>query len=279
VLAPAETFEGVWNLKYRAEVCEGERHCFAVKGQTYDFSVRLVRAGLGYDGVVLLGANVDVTGTVDSTGALVLSGIQHPAVDHSSVREIEIRRLRLTREAGVFGGDLDLVTRGEWTGWMGTESRRTGPLVSAVKVGDITPASSRSFAGTWAGRVATRDCSFVGWQACYPLEQRELWNFQLTLTESGGRVTGLLTDPRDAAIDGTVAGGTIVVQGAGDDRNNSGLTNVITTVRPSTFTRDEVGRLKGSLSLEIRWLWKDGRVSSTDFRVIELIDVVLRPPS
>lgn len=273
-------FDGVWNLKYRATNCSGERHCPWVLGSTYDFSVRLVSSGAGYTGVVLLpsaGANVDVAGTVDPSGALVLTGIRRAPVVHRNVRDVEVTRLSLTRAGGGVAGDFEYVTRGEWTGWYGVESRRTGPLVSAVRVSDS--ATPRDFTGTWSGSVATRDCSAVGWQACYPLETGELWNFELTLAEAASRVTGLFTTPKDAAVEGTVTGATVRLHGAGEDRTSSGLISVITTVRPSDLTRDKVGRLKGSMSMEIRWLWKDGRVSSTDFRAIELIDVVLRPPS
>lgn len=280
-LVPAQaSFEGVWALKYRTAECSGERHCAGLIGQTYDFSVRLIRSGSAYDGVVLLPGgsfHVDVTGTVDADGALVLSGVQRPPIPDSY--EAEVTRLRLPAAFGPVTGELDYVLRGGAAPWIGGKARWAGPLVSATKIADIIPASVREFTGTWSGRAATRDCSSVGWQDCHPLEPRELWKFGLTLSDAGAQMTGLFETPRRAVVEGTVSGSTITLQGLGEETNSSGLKAVITTVRPSALTRDAVGRLKGSLSLEIRWLWNDGRVYSSDFRVIELIGVVLMPPS
>lgn len=278
ILQLVAPFEGVWNFKYRADQCEGERHCFAVLGQTYDFSVRLVGTASGYEGVVLLpGANVDVTGTIDASGALLLSGVRPRIYANDFEREVEVTRLRLASDGSAVTGDLEYKTRGEWNGWFGTESRRNGPIVAATRLADSTSTSLDDFNGIWSGRVATRDCSSVGWQGCFPLEARELWDFELTVTGTGSRVSGLFRRPTAATVEGNVSGASMILQGAGDSRG-SGHTGV-TTIRPSTLTRDRVGRMKGSLSIEMRWLWNDGRVSSTDFRVIELIDVVLRPPS
>lgn len=277
--APA-SFEGVWALKYQLADCSGERHCVLLKGSTYDFSLRVVRNGAGYDGVVLLPsgqAHVDVAGSVDAEGGLVLTGTLR--APFPTGYDVEVTRLRLPAASGSVTGELDYTLRGPSTPWIFGTARRAGPLVSATKVANIVPASVRDFTGKWSGRVATRECSSVGWQDCYPLEPREVWNFDLTLTDAGAQVAGIFQSPRRANVEGAVSGTTITLHGTGEDTNNSGLNAVITTIRPSSLTRDLVGRLKGSLSLEIRWLWKDGRVSSSDFRVIELIDVVLMPPS
>lgn len=279
VLSLVAPFEGVWTFKYRVDQCSGERHCFAVLGKTYDLSVRLVATATGYDGVVLLPgwANIDVTGTVDASGAVVLSGVRRRIYDNDYEREVELTRLRLASDGVAVTGDVEYTSRGPWNSEYGTETRRTGAVVAGTRFADRTATSLSDFTGIWSGRVATRDCSSVGWQGCYPLEARELWGFELTVTGAGGRVSGLFKSPAAANVEGNVSGASMILQGTGD-RSGSGHTG-ITTIRPSTLTRDRVGRLKGSLSIEMRWNWNDGRVSSTDFRVIELIDVVLRPPS
>jgi hypothetical protein len=281
VLTPAETFEGVWNLTYRADQCTGYRHCFALQGVTYEFPVRLVKAGPGYDGVALLmhhaGANVDLKGTVDSTGTLTLTGFQRAPQVYPYFRDVEVTRLRLTRDSGVVTGDFDFTTRGDSDSWHAAQTRRSGPLVSAVKVADITPISSRQLAGTWTGLLATRDCSSVGTYPCSPFTPAEAYNFELIVTDGGSAVSALLEKPRRVTLEGAVSGSTVVVRGSAQRRDTT--STELLTVRPSTLTRDEVGRLKGSLSVEMRWVYDDGRTSSSDFRVMELLQGVLRPPS
>jgi hypothetical protein len=270
----SSSFEGVWNLKYRTDVCEGDRNCFAMTGRTVDFSVRLMRAGGAYVGVVMLsGSNVDVTGVIDDGGSLVLTGLRRAAVQYDAHVEA---RLALRQDAGTIAGDLELNGPGLsppfYAHW-----RRAGPIVSAARAGEINSSVS-DFAGTWTGNATVRRCSSAAPQNCDSVPESDVRSFELTLTQSPGGVTGLLMDPREAPVDGTVAGGTMLLSGVREQKSDSRLFNVVTTVRPSNLTRDAVGRLKGTLSIEVRSFYTDLGVITYDY-LFDLIDVALRPPS
>ena len=106
-----ESFEGVWNFKYRIDQCGGDRNCFAYIGKTSDFSVRLMGAGGAYVGVVLLSStNVDVTGVIDPGGTLVLSGVRRAAAQYDA--HVEVTRLALRHDAGTIAGDLEINGKG-----------------------------------------------------------------------------------------------------------------------------------------------------------------------
>lgn len=271
----AASFEGVWRFQYRTEQCGGDRNCFALLGRTADFSVRLMKAGGAYAGVVLLsGANVDVTGMVDADGALVLTGVRPAAVEYDT--RVEVERLALRHDGATLAGDVTVTAEGHSSYEYG-EWRKGGPIVSSAKVAEISDSLISDFTGTWIGNVAERSCVSGDLQNCDSVVPRDVNSFALTLTGAGGRVTGVLRDPRDASIDGTIAGATLLAQGHFEERGTTGLVR-ITTVRPSSLTRDILGRLKGTLRVEVQSTIPDGRVFSSAY-VFELIDVVLMPPS
>ncbi|HUF22933.1 MAG TPA: hypothetical protein VMN81_02305 [Vicinamibacterales bacterium] len=271
--APASLgFEGVWQFDYRVETCHGLRHCFAYLNTTRTITLRAIRGTSGFDGVVtVFSDNVDVGGRI-AGGTLSLRGVRRPAIANDY--EVEVTQLDLRHERSEVMGTFEYTVKGPSNSVFFGSSRVGGPVTAARLLAPVGPAG---FAGTWKGRVAVRDCSSVGWQNCYPLEPHELWNFELSVAESGGRVTGLFQRPARADVEGTISGATMQLQGTGEGAGSS-HTSVV-TVRPSTFTRDAVGRLRGTMSLDMRWLWTDGRVSTSDFRVIELVGVVLMPPS
>ena len=150
--------------------------------------------------------------------------------------------------------------------------------MSAAKVGEISDSLISDFTGTWTGSIVTRDCSSTGSSSCTSLRPEEVWNFELTIGSMGSAVIALLVKPAKLTLEASVSGSAVVVHGVAEERNSSYTT--VWTVRPSTLTRDEVGRLRGSLSMEWRRTYKTtGDAVVSDFRVIELIDVDLKPPA
>jgi hypothetical protein len=221
------------------------------------------------------GDNIDLSGTRGGDGAVVMTGVRRPAIpeDH----QIEVSELRLTHgETGLSGNFAYRLRSPVAVEWPFVELRQSGPIVSAIRIGDLSPADT-SFTGTWTGHAVLRDCSSIDRYPCSPLELRETLSVRLIVSGTGGRVTGLFEKPVGAAIEGTISGSTVLIQGVSHDVNDS--RTLITRVRPSTLTRDALGRLRGSLSMEMHWQYNDGRVSSSDFRAIELLDVLLSPPS
>lgn len=272
----AASFEGVWNFKYRIEQCGGDRNCFAYLGDTSDFSVRLMRAAGAYVGVVMLpGANVDVTGVVDANGTLVLAGVRPAAAQYDA--RVEVTRLALRHDAGTITGDLEINAQRSFLTFYGPW-RRGGPIVSATKTGEISDSPISDLTGTWTGSIVTRDCSSTGSSSCSPLRPEEVWDFELTIGSMGSAVMALLAKPAKVTLEGSLSGSAVVVRGVAEERNSAHTS--VWTVRPSTLTRDAVGRLRGSLSMEWRRTYTvTGDIVITDFRVIELVDVALRPPS
>jgi hypothetical protein len=236
-----------------------------------------MQAGGAYVGVVLLsGANVDVTGAVDAGGTLVLTGIRRATVKYDPHVEVS---LSLRHDAGTIAGDLQLNGPGISTTmpYYGQWSR-AGSIISATKVGEISDSLISDFTGTWDGNATVRSCSTAFSPTCNLALQSDVTSVELTLTRAAGGVTGLLMDPREAPVEGPTAGATVQLAGVREQNQDSRLFKIITAVRPSSLTRDAVGRLRGTLNVEVRSFYTDLGVITHEY-IFELIDVVLRPPS
>lgn len=273
--ALASAFDGVWQIEYRIAECSGERHCVLMIGTTQKISARMLASGSAVDGVVTIGGeNVDVRGTMAPDGSVVLSGARRAlfATDH----ETDIKRLHLKIENGTLAGSVEYTVTGTPSPWLFGTARRAGTIVSASLPERIATAG---FTGTWKGRLAVRDCSAVGWPACYPHEANELWNVELTLAQAGSSVSGELrvSGSTQIAVEGTVAGSSLSLRGSSTEPNYA--FEEVSTLRPSTMTRDPLGRLTGTIAFDIKWmptrpdLWS---YKETDFRAAELISVALR---
>lgn len=273
----ASSFDGVWQFEYRVEECVGERHCGTTIGSTRKFNARVLSAAGAAVGVVSMGGdNIDVTGTAASDGSLVLRGVREPAIpqDHA----IEVSRLQLRRsESGLTGSIEHIVTAPAAIEWPFRTVRVGGTITTVTRVADLPPAGAAGFAGRWVGRVVPRDCTPVGTQYCSALEMREVGDFILTLTESSGRVIGQFERHPVANVSGTSSGSTLTLEGT-TEVVGPGYTRT-TTVRSSTFTRDALGRLRGTMSLEVRTIYTDGRVISNDYRMIEFLNGLQTLPS
>lgn len=275
----SSVFTGVWQLEYRLDECAGERHCVLLKGQTYPFSLRLVKSGAGYDGIVTVaGENVDVTGTIGPDGSLALTGVRRAMF--ASDYQTEIKRLLLRYEDGRLTGSLEYTVTGTPSPWLFGTSRRFGQILTATRHGRISPVDAAILGGTWTGRLAVRDCSSVGWPACYPHEADELWPIELTFSQAGSGVTGSvrISGSTQIAVAGHASGSTITIHGSTTAPNYA--FDAVSTLRHSTLTRDIVGRLKGTIAFDIKWIPKLPDLWSykeTDFRAAELISVALKP--
>lgn len=270
------SFEGVWEIQYVPETCTGLRHCFAVLNKPSTITLRALRGSNGVDAVLNLGpgTNIDLAGTVVA-GALSLRGTRLAAIVNDS--ELEVTRLELRRERAEYSGHFEYTARGPSNSSFFGSSRIGGPITSARFVG---PVVSNGLTGAWHGRLAVRDCSSVGWPDCQPHRDRDIHPLHLSFTQEGSSVTGTLRilGATVVAVEGIAAGDSVTISGKSIEPNYA--FDEVRTLRPSTLTRDAVGRLRGAISLEIAWppklpdIWS---FKSTDYRVIELLNVALEP--
>ena len=269
------SFEGVWEIEYRITQCDGLRHCGFFLNTTRKLTLRVARVSGAFDGVVLFsGTSIDVRGNI-TAGTLELRG-SRPALS-SSDYGFAVTRLDLRREGDAVTGAIEYTNNGPMDSTFYGRSRVGGPMTGVRLLG---PATVNGFSGMWSGHAAVRDCSSIGWSECYPHRQRETHDVELTLMPSGSRVTGRLrvSGSTDIAVEGTTAGRSVTIHGTATEPNYA--FDEVTTLRPSTLTLDAVGRLTGAIAFQIEWPPKLPDIWSykiTDFRVVELVSVALKP--
>jgi hypothetical protein len=272
----ASSFEGVWSLEYFVADCTGYRNCFAFLNTKRTVTLRLAPGGAGFEGVVSIGLdNVDVSGSVAGS-TLQLQGIRRPAI--ATDVEIEVTKLDLTDAGLLVTGAFEYTARGASNPSFSGNARMGGTITSAQL---LAPSAATGWTGTWEGRVAVRDCSSIGWPDCYPHAQRDTYPFTLALAQQGSAVTGTLQVSGSTIVNvsGTASGNSVMLQGSGVEPNHA--FDEVTTLRPSTLTRDKVGRLSGTIAFEVAWPPKlpSWTYKATDFRVVELLNVAAKPPS
>ena len=136
----------------------------------------------------------------------------------------------------------------------------TGPLTTVMRM----PGPAASFQGTWHGRYVVQTCELIGWDFCYGDDVGGAPTMELTLSQSGSRVTGTFVPDYSPSqqpgyrypieVSGTVAGGTLQLTGVSAPYpNNPDVTRRLLTL---SATRDTVGRLSGTLT------WQDDFVGS-----------------
>lgn len=271
------SLEGVWQFDYLVTDCTGYRHCFAFLNTTRTVTLRAARSGAGVDGVVTVGLvdNVDVSGSAVGN-TLHLRGIRRPAIANDF--EMEITKFDLTRDDGRLTGAFEYTVKGAPNSSFFGASRLGGPITSARM---IAPIAVAEWSNSWRGFIAVRDCSSIGWPDCYPHEPREIYPLTLTITQQGNAVAGTLqvSGSTNINVSGTISGNSVTLQGSGVEPNHA--FDEVSTLRPSTLTRDKVGRLSGTIAFEIAWPSKlpSWTYKATDFRVVELLNVTVRPPS
>lgn len=249
-VAAAADFSGLWTGSYRLTSCEGDRHCFVLRGTTRTFTLRLRQTGARVRGLVSVGDGVaEVSGDVLKDGTLVLSGSDPPATsrDGSMTARLELRM----SEPGDLQGRVsyDTQPRPEDTDFLGP-TRMVGDVVSVTRT-DLG-SFLNSVDGTWSGRVAVRTCApMPGSPYCYPFTDQEVSSLELTLARSGAALTGTLRiGSARVPLSGSIAGSAVTLTGETLAPASGGPT----LIRVSDWkgSIDEFGRMTGTFTYEMR---------------------------
>ena len=115
-----------------------------------------------------------------------------------------------------------------------------------------------SFDGRWSGSLLVSDCSSVGWIGCWPEERNREYGFELTLTQSGDRVTGELRMRDRFQVTGSVAGDTLTLEPAEREDPQSGG-SLVTHLQRWQMTRDAVGSVRGEMYYKREAVWSNGQ--------------------
>ena len=273
--APQPTIDGAWQLTFQMTACSGERHCAFHIGTTREARLRVVSDGPRYNGVVdVYGEHVIVSGEM-ANGELVLSGRKAPAI--SGDRELEVTTLRLRLKEGATTGALEYTVRGMPAGaFIFGDVRHAGQIISAHRTEDASAFDQTRFGGSWRGRFAVRQCSWVGWLWCYPYQEDDVHFFTLDLSQAGNDVVGTLTiNPTVIAVGGTVNGGVLELRGQSSRVISGGSEEVRLTAWSSR--RDAAGSMSGTFAFELAWpgIGDGARLYSTTYRSVELVSTAL----
>jgi hypothetical protein len=272
--APQPTIDGAWQLTFQMTTCSGERHCVFHIGTTREARLRIVRDGPRYNGVVdVYGEHVIVSGEM-TNGELVLSGRKEPAI--AGDREVEVTALRLRVREGPTTGALEYTVRGMPAGaFVFGDVRHSGQIITAHRAADASFDPAR-FAGSWRGRFAVRQCSWVGWLWCYPFEEQRVHFFTLDLSQAGNDVVGTVSfGPTAITVSGTVAGGVLELRGE-DSRVISGGSEEVRLTAWSS-RRDVAGSMSGTFAFELVWpgIGDGTRLYSTTYHSVEIVSTAL----
>lgn len=233
---PLAAYVGTWSGNYRTVTCSGgyRRACSDVGGLS-NFRLQLARGGPGVVG--LLGAAVDLAGTLDADGRLVLTGGDTVAQYELGYTVVESLVLRLS-VTGELEGDVSMIE------YMPANIRdAVGPRVSTATLssGRLEPEQLvEPFTGRWTGwfeEVFANRPYFID-----PV--REL---SLSLVQHGQTVAGSMnmTFIGTIPLAGRVVGDTVELTGE-VIRNGVSVRVVDFTAR-----RGAVPRLDGAYHLEL----------------------------
>ena len=294
-LSPAEQsdFSGVWRGEYQVTACNGARDCFAYRGTQRTFSLRLSQTGTNVFGVLTVGGvvnigggvSVDMTGTVNPSGLLTLTGSRTAASASDPNGDIQVTRFAVQRDIQRgLTGSLEYVVR--YTSQQNPETGSVswaGDLTTASRVGDVT--QPLSFTGHWVGNYIVRQCVPVGWTFCLPEMANHVYPFDLRLTQSVTALTGTMawSSPAPAnmlAVTGRTSLDTLIVEGTATGVQ-SGVDADVLRITAWATTRDDLGRMHGSFSFVRETHWGStsalaGAVWTINYDA-ELVNVVLQP--
>jgi hypothetical protein len=255
--------------------CRGERHCALFIGETREASLRILRNGSTFSGVVnVYGEYVPVTGEMTPAGELVLTGRKAPAT--SGDREVEVTTLRVRLRDGFTTGALEYVVRIPPGPFVFGDVRHAGQITGAHRARSASGFDTTLFGGSWRGRFAVRDCSWVAWLWCYPHREVEVHSFELNLSQTGSQVVGTLTiSPTVIAVSGAVTDGVLELRGQSSRVISGGSEEARLTAWSSR--RDAVGNMTGTFAFELSWpgIGDGTRLYSTTYHAVEIVSTAL----
>jgi hypothetical protein len=253
-LPPAVTsYTGAWHGTFTITQCTGRRHCNESIGQRSAFSLLLQQGGAHVDGVfqaegfaIPVGGNVSTDGQLSLTGSRPSPGLYSPAAELT----------RFTARQSPDGLTAELAYRVRYREDMpenGNALEQTiAATVPSAARGEATPVNS--FAGRWVGSLIIADCSTEGWTFCYPEERGREYGYELTLTQSGQRVTGQLNFRGRFDVTGSVAGDTLTLERSVREDAQSGG-RYFANLEHWIMTRDAVGQLRGEMLYHRDMVW------------------------
>jgi hypothetical protein len=270
--SPPANFTGAWHGEYRVVTCTGARDCFAQIGSQRPYVLALIQSNSEVTGVFTSdGAVVDVRGNVGADGQLRLQAAPPSVV--TGVSAFTRFDATLTIEASELLGTLEFTVGAPFFGSLPpTAYTRGGNIRSSVRDA-LTPSSS--YAGLWRGDYIVRTCAPVGWPECHWAQPGTSYVIELTLTQSGGAVTGTAVfSSKSIPVQGVVSAGILTL--TGDLATAiSGGTNT-TRLVSWTSRRDAVGRLSGQFHVADETVGLSPAPMSTTYDA-ELVGVVLVP--
>ena len=191
--AGSSAFVGTWVPNIAIDSCTGSHACIALDSTW--FVLRLAAEGSRIRGSGYVGGrSIDVDGSVDPRGDLVITSPSTPAF---SLDELRLR-------AGS-------------TGLTGTLRYRSEPMtvqghITSARRGPLEPTQLNA-QGSWNGNSVVRSCTFIGLTAC-PLPNRI---FRLSLAQSGATVSGNLdldfTERFRIPVRGQLTASTLTLEG------------------------------------------------------------------
>jgi hypothetical protein len=242
-------YGGVWHGEYTVPNCAG-RQC---TGGTLlaPFILRLAQDGLALRGnFEAAGAVIDVTGTINTDGEIVLSGYSPPVstLDYVGAATLRVFRARLEPLKGLVG-HLELTLEPTAETARGPIRTYTSEIVSGRRTAADLPSS---FTGMWAGSFVARSCVPM----CLPPHPSEVGEFELLLHQSGNDVSG--TFRRGVGLFGetTDVRGHVTADALNLESVAPGASSGLRVVRWGT-RRDQFGRMTGAFSFAAKMGQRD----------------------
>ena len=248
------SYAGVWHGNFTIAHCQGRRHCVFSIGQHRPFVLLLDQAGSHVTGMFQVESfGVPVQGDISTDGELTLRGRRDSPGALAAAVELTRFTARQSASAGLLA-DLTYRLRYPDTVPEGVNSKEqsiSGVIASAAR-GQLPAANA--FGGRWTGSLVIRDCAPANTPGCWPRELGHEGTYELTLSQSGDRVTGVLKFEGDLSVTGTVADNSLTLDRiTREDPISSGRSFV--HLERWTMTRGEAGGLRGSLIYSRETVW------------------------
>jgi hypothetical protein len=246
---PQSSFSGVWTGEYRITRSTGSRHSDFEIGTMGHFAVRLAQTGDAIVGAlefVEAETWVDISGTAEKDGTLVLAGTQGAVSSNDDTGKIEVTRfaIRVTDDQAGLTGVLEYTVRYS-AAYQSMVLSRSTEIVRAVRAAPT--ALVPTFAGHWLGQWVVRSCSSAGSRSCYPFAPGYTLHFELILTQTGTSVSGTLTLGREQIpVTGTAMGCSLTLEGSAQGASPGSAVRLVAW----SSTADRVGRMIGSFNFE-----------------------------